>query len=133
MTMDAIHLEASDDTPSINLDVLDNKFEIAGRSLPENTLEFYQPVIDWLTEYARRPNYYTIFSFKLSYFSSASSRAFFDIIMILKDIHASGKSKVEVNWHYMENDDDTRDAGLDFERAIGIPFKHLLFHDRTMP
>ena len=29
--------------------------EIKGRSIPENSIEFYKPLVDWLDEYAKSP------------------------------------------------------------------------------
>ena len=51
--MEIINLEGTEDTPKIILDKTNKIFEISGRSLPEDSAEFYQPVLDWLGEYAQ--------------------------------------------------------------------------------
>jgi hypothetical protein len=50
--MEIISLEGTEDTPKIILDSKNGIFEISGRSLPEDTAEFYQPVLEWLDKYA---------------------------------------------------------------------------------
>ena len=57
-------------------DVMDkekNIFEISGKSLPEDVVDFYQPLLDWLNKYRSTPNPKTEFTFKLMYFNTASS------------------------------------------------------------
>ena len=59
--MKPLHQEKTKSTPEINFDKSQEIFEIKGWSKPENTLEFYEPVISWLTEYSAQPNPNTVF------------------------------------------------------------------------
>ncbi|NBW37159.1 MAG: DUF1987 domain-containing protein [Cytophagia bacterium] len=43
--MEILNLEGTEDTPKIMLDKKNGIFEISGRSLPEDSAEFYRPVI----------------------------------------------------------------------------------------
>ncbi len=56
------------------------------RSLPEDTVTFYKPVVDWISQYAEQPNAKTDFAFKLDYFNTASSKVILDFIASLKTI-----------------------------------------------
>ena len=49
--MNILNLEGTEDTPKIILDKSNGIFEISGRSLPEDSAEFFQPVLDWLKSY----------------------------------------------------------------------------------
>ena len=60
--MDILRLEGSDDTPKIVLDKAGNVFEITGRSLPEDTVGFFEPVVKWITAYAKEANPSTDFT-----------------------------------------------------------------------
>ncbi|HAI74870.1 MAG TPA: nuclear pore complex subunit, partial [Microscillaceae bacterium] len=84
--MDVINLEGTEDTPKIILDRNNGIFEISGRSLPEDSAEFYQPILDWLQEYAKGPNPDTTFIFKLEYFNTASSKLILDILSKLEQV-----------------------------------------------
>lgn len=39
-----VHIEATEDTPSILLDPVKNEIRIKGISMPENAFEFYDPI-----------------------------------------------------------------------------------------
>lgn len=115
--MDTLYLEATNDTPKIMLNQRTGIFELSGRSLPEDSSSFYEPVIEWVKEYAKAPNESTLFSFKLKYFNSTSSKLIFNLLDILKGIKG-----IQVEWSYQQNDDDILDAGKEFEEELSFPF-----------
>jgi len=88
--MDTLRLEQTDDSPSILLDKESSQFEISGKSLPEDVVDFYQPVLDWLQTYQSEPNPKTEFNFKLIYFNTASSKLILDILMIFEEMVQEG-------------------------------------------
>ncbi len=49
--MEILNLEGTEDTPKIILDKKNGIFEISGRSLPEDSAEFYRPVLEWIEKY----------------------------------------------------------------------------------
>ena len=51
MAMEPLYLEATDETPGVNLDADKNIFEFNGKSLPEDVVTFYNPIFDWLNQY----------------------------------------------------------------------------------
>ena len=63
--MEILNLKGTEDTPSIILDKKNGIFEISGRSLPEDSAEFYKPVIEWIKAYSSDSNPGTDFTFKL--------------------------------------------------------------------
>src|SRR5687767_955381 len=81
--MDILNLEGTEDTPKIILDKKNGIMEISGRSLPEDSTEFYKPVLDWIENYANDPNSSTVFVFKLEYFNTASSKLILDLLYAL--------------------------------------------------
>jgi hypothetical protein len=115
--MNALNLEATQDTPQITLDKGSGKFEVSGRSLPEDVIEFYTPVIEWLQGYAKASNPKTVFIFKLDYFNTASSKMILELLKALKDINGA-----QVEWYYQEDDEDILDAGKEFSEQVNIPF-----------
>ena len=72
--METIKILGTDDTPNVTLDAENDIFEISGRSLPEDVTAFYDPILNWLDEYAASPNEKTVFTFKLVYFNTARDR-----------------------------------------------------------
>nr|HPJ52616.1 SiaC family regulatory phosphoprotein [Flavobacteriales bacterium] len=49
--MHALLLEGSPKTPSVRFDPENGSLELRGRSIPENSIDFYKPLTDWLDEY----------------------------------------------------------------------------------
>ena len=119
-------IAASKTTPLVKLDPVSGVFEISGFSRPENVVNFYQPIIEWLSEYAQTPVELTVFDFNFTYFNTASSKAIYDIMMILREIHNAGK-KVNIIWNYPSDDNDMEDAGAEFADIIEFPIKMIKY------
>jgi hypothetical protein len=115
-----ITINRSDIYPDITLDRSTGIFEIKGISLPENGKEFYQPVLDFLAEYALEPNAMTHFVFNLRFFNISSSKMFLFILYKLKELNDNGHT-VLITWCY--DDDDIQEAGRDFEHMVALPFQ----------
>jgi len=120
--MNPIIINATEDTPGVRLDAASDIFEISGRSLPEDVIKFYKPILDWLDEYAQSPNGHTVFNFKLSYFNTASSKIILDILMKLEGMHDDGKS-ISIKWHYPSDDEDMMEAGEEYSDIVGVPIE----------
>lgn len=124
--MEALDIRATNDTPKVLLDPENNIFEISGRSLPEDVVTFYQPVLDWLDEYKTDPLDSTEFVFKYVYFNTATSKLILDILMRLEEIKQSGK-EVQVMWFYEQDDEDMLDLGEEFSENVEIPFEIISY------
>jgi hypothetical protein len=116
--MDILNLEGTEDTPRIIMDKKNGIMEISGRSLPEDSTEFYKPVLDWIENYANDPNSSTVFVFKLEYFNTASSKLILDLLYALEDIKG-----IRVEWYFHEEDEDMEEAGQEFSELVEIPFE----------
>ena len=122
--METIKIQGTEDTPKIMLDAENEIFEISGRSLPEDVSAFYEPVLNWLNEYAESPNSKTVFNFKLTYFNTASSKLLLDILMKLEEMHEKGQD-VLIKWHYPEDDEDMAEAGEEYSDIVDVPFEQV--------
>ncbi len=124
--MDTLRLEQTDDSPSILLDKESSQFEISGKSLPEDVVDFYQPVLDWLQTYQSEPNPKTEFNFKLIYFNTASSKLILDILMIFEEMVQEGH-EILVKWYSIKSDEDMQEAGKEYEEMVDVPFEHIAY------
>lgn len=124
--MEALRIQQTDDSPEMIMDKEKNCFEISGKSLPEDVLQCYQPLIDWLGEYRKDSNPLTCINFKLTYFNTASSKMILDIMMILEEMHEEGK-EVLVKWTSLASDEDMQEAGREYEDMIDIPFEYATY------
>jgi SiaC family regulatory phosphoprotein len=119
--MEILSIEGTDDTPKIILDKKNGKFEISGRSLPEDSVEFYKPILEWITDYSKEPNATTQFVFKLEYSNTSSSKLIQDILVALEKIKG-----VNVLWCFQKDDEDMEEAGREFSDRVDIPFEFKL-------
>jgi hypothetical protein len=124
--MASLRIEPAYDTPSVILDKQNNQFEIAGKSMPEDVIRFYGPVLEWLKTYETDPLEKTIFNFKLIYFNTASSKLILDILVILVDILENGH-EVLIRWYSLDTDEDMKEAGEEYAEMFDLEFEHLIF------
>jgi hypothetical protein len=122
--MEPISIEGTAKTPTVKFNSEEGIIEIKGRSIPENSVEFYKPLVDWLEEYKKGPLPKTMVNIQLEYFNTSSSKCILDVFKKLEAIH-KGKNEVEINWYYEEDDEDMLEAGEDYESIIRVPFKMI--------
>lgn len=118
--METINIEPSVKTPRIIFDAIEGILEIEGRSIPENSTEFYKPIFEWLDLYIETPVSNTKFNFKLEYFNTSSSKCILDVLRKLEKLHKNGNAVV-VNWYYEEDDEDMKEAGENYQRIVSVP------------
>jgi hypothetical protein len=121
--MQALKIVETDDTPRITLDKENKTFEISGRTLPEDSAEFYEPVLNWIGAYVKDPNPTTEFVFKLDYSNTASSKFIHEILLLLEKI----KGSVKIIWWYFDEDEDMQEAGHEFAEQVDIPFEFKVY------
>ena len=119
--MEPISIEGTTKTPTVKFDAGTGKIEIKGRSIPENSIEFYKPLVDWLEEYAKGPLDKTSVNVQLEYFNTSSSKILLRIFKTLEKVQLKNK-QIEINWHFEEDDLDMKECGQDFSAMLNIPF-----------
>jgi len=120
-------LEATEDTPLIYFHPEEGKFLIEKSSLPENAVEYYSPVINWLKEYHSTPNAITTFDFSLEYLNTASSKQIFEVIMMINKI--AEVSDVTIRWHYDAIDEDMMGLGKRFSHLVNAKFEFIEYEN----
>jgi len=110
--MENLNIEETKYTPKITLDTK-GTIELVGKSYPENTFEFYEPMMNWIQEYFETSavNATTV-NLEITYFNSSSSKLFFDFFYLLEENHKD--HAIEINWIYDEENESAQEAGEDF-------------------
>lgn len=108
-------------TPRLYFNQVSGDFEISGRSIPENSIEFYRPLMEWLDKYVESPGDQTRLTVNLEYFNTSSSKCLIEIFRKLEK--AAEKSDIKVMWHYEEEDEDMMESGEDFKKMIKVPIE----------
>ena len=119
--MEDLKHEGSAKTPVVEFNS-NGELLLKGRSIPENSIEFYKPLIEWLEYYSESPNSTTVLSVQLEYFNTSSSKCILDVFKKLESVSGS---EITVKWHYEEDDEDMLEAGEDYEAIIDLPFEMI--------
>ena len=119
--MDDLKLEGSAKTPVVEF-TSNGELLLKGRSIPENSIEFYKPLIEWIDNYGQQVKDTTVLSVQLEYFNTSSSKCILDVF---KKLETLSGSEVSVKWYYEEDDEDMLEAGEDYEAIIDLPFEMI--------
>ncbi len=112
--MEKLYIEPTKYSPEIKFDPDTRTLEVRGKSYPENTFEFYAPVMKWLGDYiASAPSARTVLNMEIIYFNSSSSKFFFDFFDVIEEAAEQGFD-VEINWIYDAENENALEAGEDF-------------------
>jgi hypothetical protein len=122
--MENINIEGTPKTPTVEFNSETGVLLIKGRSIPENSIDFYKPLFDWIDAYTTQAKDNSELHMQLEYFNTSSSKCILDIFKKLENIKNSGKN-VTVKWHYEEDDEDMLEAGEDYDAIIDIDFKMI--------
>ena len=114
--MEPLYIESTSNTPKVHFDPVSGHFELVGCSIPEDTVEFYQPITNWLEAYLCRPEArIEIFRMRVEYFNTSSSKIFLDLLNTINQ-HAT---RPQIHWHCKSYDVDMEDTARDFEAVRG--------------
>jgi hypothetical protein len=122
--LQSIYIEATENSPEVVLNYESKLIELSGKSYPENTFEFYEPILEWLRDYFSYQTETTV-NIKLTYFNSATTQILFDILDIMQE---SDYSYLNISWYYDSKDEhgmeDYEDYSEEFPdlNITAVPF-----------
>lgn len=112
-------------SPKVILDPSKKRYEISGKSFPENSKTFYQPVFDWLNEVAdEMPGEKIHLSLMFDYISSSSVITIKQLLSRIKALTDKG-AEIQVLWYYDEGDPDIKETGEEYEKIVGIQLQFV--------
>jgi len=121
--MDDIIKSQDNKTPQLVLNKEKGLIEMRGSSIMEDATAFYDPIMKWLYEYVDHPKD-TLVNVDLEYFNTSSAKVLLIIFKTLSNIQKSG-CKVNVNWHYEEDDEEIFESGNSFSAMSKIKFNFI--------
>ncbi|MFC2175393.1 DUF1987 domain-containing protein [Bacteroidota bacterium] len=122
--MDSISIDGTPKTPSISFNYEQGNLLLKGRSIPENSIEFYKPLVAWLDNYSANPQAKTVCEIQLEYFNTSSSKCLLDLFKKMEAMNKNG-NEIIIQWYYEEDDEDMLEAGEDYQSIIDVPFKMI--------
>ncbi len=104
MLMEELFIEETRRTPGILVTPKEGKFYLTGRSIPDNAIEFYKPLVDRIQEYVKKPLNKSEIHLNLDYANTSSSKV---IIDFLKSFRFLGKNdQLDIHLYFDEDDDE---------------------------
>jgi hypothetical protein len=110
--METFDFPSTNSTPHVKYGA-DRKLIIKGRSISENEITFYKPIIAWAGLLQQKT---LIVDINLEYVNSQSSKSLFQLFKVLdqnRDI-----ANLIINWYYDEGDDDALIKGQVFQDLL---------------
>ena len=122
--MDAISIQETEATPTIEFSPESGILTIKGRSHPENSKAFYNPIISWCEEYLNEAPEKTVMNIQLEHFNTMTSKSLLDVFRSLKPLSDLGKEFV-VRWYYEADDEELLDAGMTYQEITDLNFEMI--------
>ena len=118
-----LYIKGTSKTPEINF--APGLIQISGRSIPEDAVAFYHPLVKWIENYIQSPEEITKVKFNIEYINSGSNRFVYNMLKLIENCHIQGH-KISVDWFYEEDDDTIMNLGLDFKTLLSVPFNLVI-------
>jgi hypothetical protein len=119
-----LNFTATPSTPAVAANASAGTLELRGDSYPENSLEFFQPVVAWISDYLKDCDNPLALELHLLYLNTSSVKAMMDIFDMLEAAHAAGRA-VGVRWYYDRDNERIADLAEEFKEDCTFPFDIL--------
>ncbi len=116
------HVDGNQHRPTVELNAETGILIFDGRSILENTIRFYEPIVDWVDNYLKNPAPKTELRMRLEYFNTSSSKYFLNIIDNVARSFKAGHD-AEVIWYH--SDEDMLELGEDYSQMMEVPFTFI--------
>jgi hypothetical protein len=120
--MEDLHISGTKKTPEIKC-LNTGYVRIEGRSIPEDPINFYEPLKNWIETYAKNPAKQTEVCIQLEYFNSGTSKILLTLLRMLVELQPV--SDVKIKWCYESGDDDIFERGDYFASILEVDFEFV--------
>lgn len=109
-------LDRTDTTPRVRL-LSEGYLSLEGCCFPENSEEFFKPILDWCIAYSKMPNKKTRIEINLAYINSSSTYELGKLLKVLSQRNSINQSELDVHWVVDLDDSEMAQTIFDF-RAL---------------
>lgn len=119
--MGTLDIAQTTSTPRINFDPITDTLKLVGESYPENSFDFYAPVISWLSAVLKHLTTFTL-DINIAYMNSSSTKCTLDLMDVMEEAHSRGV-KTAVIWRYDPNNPRSCELAEEFREEVSFPFE----------
>jgi len=124
--MEVLKIPKTKYTIRVNFDPETGTLEMSGSSYPENALEFFQPIFEWLENYISKVKNQLLLNLNFDYLNTISTKCVIDVLEIMEMFY-NGGGKVEVNWYCAKDNEDMLEMGREITEDIKLPINIISF------
>ena len=124
--MNDLQITGTKYTMEINFNKETGVLDMAGSSYPENALEFFHPIINWIKNYISEVHKQLVMNIRLNYLNTSSTKCILDIFEILDQYYKSG-GDVKLNWYYAGDDEDIKETGEELGEDLEFPIAFISY------
>lgn len=118
--MDVLDIQQTASTPRIKFDPSANTLQMVGESYPENSFDFYAPVISWLGTALQQLGELTL-DITITYMNSSSTKCTLDLMDIMEEAYGRGV-KAAIVWRYDRENPRSYELAEDFREEVSFTF-----------
>jgi hypothetical protein len=120
-------IEGTKSTPTVEFDAGKKQLMIRGESYPENSFQFYTPILQWLDRFFQQESRKgsIVMTLQLSYINTSSSKC---LMMILEKLEKARSQNfyVIVNWYYDRENENELECAEEFQDFVELDEFHLI-------
>jgi len=99
---------------------------LTGSSYPENSLEFFKPIVQWVKDFLALTKDDVRINIRLNYLNTSSTKCLLDIFEMLDGFHKAGGS-IKMFWYYAKDDEDIMDTGEELCEDFDFPITFEIY------
>lgn len=117
--MSNLLIEKGKRTPEIKL-LTSGEFYISGTSITEDSVAFYQPVMQWIENFAYSISSPLIITIDLEYINTSGTSHIIKLLKyLINNLHKG--TGLKIIWKYEDDDDDGLELGSTIQKIIRYP------------
>lgn len=119
--MNRLDLAATVSTPAILADPESGLLELRGDSYPENSFQFFLPVLEWVQTYLSDRSRALRLELHLLYLNTSSVKVMMDLFDLLEHAHQDSQA-VSVVWYYAPENGRIAELAEEFQEDCTFAF-----------
>lgn len=120
--MNDLKINETQSSPAVVTDRAAGTLEMRGDSYPENSYEFFAPIIRWVQSFLATADAPLRLELYLLYLNTSSVKAMMDIFDLLEEAHQNGRG-VGVNWYYDPANERIAELAEEFKEDCSFAFE----------
>lgn len=119
--MERLEITQSKSTPFVDFDPDTGVLEIGGESYPENSHEFFAPLVEWINHYLSGDEKSAVLRVTLTYMNTSSTKYMIEILDRVEQAYEDGRD-VLVEWYCDEDNERELDTVEELKEDFEMPF-----------